>query len=111
MKEHELLPPIPEENPFAISEDVEYSSARRSGSNSALVSQLFQQVKKLTVDKKVSVAIPITIAKETKEADSLVTAVRNLIAKDETLKDFTIAMKKFKDAEKRYIGSRIWRLS
>jgi hypothetical protein len=97
------------ENPFAIEEGILLTG--RTGASIHL-QQLTEVVKKLPIDKNISVLIPITVCPNKKTAGNLVLGVRRLLSEDKkTPKNFTITLKTFTDAKKQYVNSRIWRIA
>lgn len=98
-------------NPFVIEEGVTLTGNR--GSNISVVAQqLLEQVKKLPVDKNVSVLIPKSVAESVNQVVNLVLKVRRLLADDRHVsKNFAITMRTFKDGNGNLVSSRIWRIS
>jgi hypothetical protein len=95
-------------NPFVIEEGVMLTG--RSGASIHL-QQLTEAIRKLPVDKNISVLLPITICPDKKTAGNLVLGVRRLLSEDKkTPKNFTITLKTFHDMKKNYVNSRIWRI-
>lgn len=97
------------ENPFQIEKGVTFTGNRRSG---LIALQLFEKVKELPIDKEVSILIPRNVATKATEASNLVLGVRRLISEDKNIaKDFTIALKTYKDAKGQYVNARVWRIN
>lgn len=96
------------ENPFQIEKGITFTGNRGNG---LIALQLFEKVKELPVDKEVSILIPKSIASKANEASNLVLGVRRLISEDKKMpKDFTIALKTYKDGKGQYVNSRVWRI-
>ena len=99
-----------EKNPFVIEQGIELVGNRGSASFSAQL--LAEQVKKLPVDKNVSIAIPKSIADKPSTATNLVLNVKRLLEKDPSVpKHFAITIRTFKDHEGNYVNARVWRIN
>jgi len=73
---------------------------------------LVEQVKKLPIDKNVSVVIPKTVAESANAATNLVLKTRRMLQEDPKVsKDFAITIRIFKDANGNFVNSRVWRIS
>lgn len=98
-------------NPFVIETGVPLTGNRRGVTN-IIAKQLAETVKKLPVDKNVSVFIPKSAADSKNQITNLVLAVRRLLSEDKHVaKNFAITMRTFKDNNGEFANSRIWRIS
>ena len=99
-----------ENNPFVIEEGITLAGNR--GSTAFTAQLLVEQVKKLPLDKNVSIAIPKAIADTANAATNLVLAVRRFLKNDKHVpKSFAITVRIFKDHAGNYVNSRIWRIN
>lgn len=99
-----------ENNPFRIEEGITLVGNR--GGTAFTAQLLAEQVKKLPVDKNISIPIPKTIAESANAASNLVLAVRRFLKEDKSIsKGFAITLRIFKDHAGNYVNARVWRIN
>lgn len=97
-------------NPFEIEDSVPLT---QRGAGNELTIKFLEKLRELPVDNKSAIMITLSLAPSKKEAASMVTGVRNLIAKlpkKDPGSKINIAAKSFKDAGGKYVCTRVWRL-